>query len=157
MTLVWTKSTSPLSVLIRWVFKEPTSHFGIVFDNGIIFHSNLLGTHVEWYKTFTKKNSIVFKKEFNMCLNEEEKIFQSLLNTYDDKTYDFKAFLYFSYRALLFKLFNIAIPLKNKWNNKDNFLCTELAGVLPDNLLNNSIKNIDLSIITPYQLYLKME
>lgn len=157
MTLIWTSSKLPLSKLIQWAFNEPTSHFGIVFDNGIIFHSNLAGTHVEWFKTFTKKCEIVFSKYYDLSLEEEEQIFQNILTTYDDRSYDFIGFLYFGWRALLLKLFKKPLPEKNKWNSGKSYLCTELAGTLPDNIVSNSVKKRDLSIITPYKLYLEID
>lgn len=156
MTLIWTKNKLPLSKVICWAFNEPTSHFGIVFDNGIVFHSNLSGTHVEWFKTFTKKSEIVYSKEYDLSLLEEEAIFQQILTTYDDRPYDISGFLYFSWRALLLKFLNKPLPSSNKWNNKNSYLCTELAGVLPENIVSKSIKEKDLSILTPYKLYLEI-
>lgn len=156
MKLIWTRSTLPLSVLIRKGLGEPVSHFGIVFDNGIVFHSNLLGTHIEWYGAFSKHCEIVFQKEYNLTLDDEEAIFQSILNTYDDKGYDYGAFFYFCWRALLYRTLGKPFPARNEWNSGNKFLCTELAGTLPDAMVSAKIKAQDLSIISPYRLYQEM-
>lgn len=156
MKLIWTKSTLPLSLLIRYGLNEPVSHFGIVFDNGIVFHSNLLGTHIEWYHTFTKHCTVVYEREYAMTLDGEEEIFQKILNTYDDMGYDFGAFGYFCYRALLYRTLGKPFPAKNDWQSSDKFLCTELATVLPDSVVSAKIKSQDLSIISPYRLYMEI-
>lgn len=157
MKLIWTKSGLPLSKLIRWGLNEPVSHFGIVFDNGIVFHSNLLGTHIEWYGTFVKHCTIVYQLDFPMSLVEEEAVYQKILNTYDDRGYDFGGFAFFIWRGLLYRTFSTPFPAKNEWQSASKFLCTELATVLPDNIVPVSIKTQDLSIVSPYHLYMEMK
>lgn len=154
MTLIWTKSALPLSKLIRWTMNEPVSHFGIVFDNGIVFHSNLLGTHIEWYGSFVKNCDIVHSIEIPLSLEAEEAVYKNLLNTYDDKPYDFGALFYFGYRALLKKFFGVPLPQRNEWAKADNFLCTEIAGVLPESVMPKLPR--DLAITSPYTLYLRI-
>lgn len=156
MTLIWTKSKQPLSIAIRGMLQEPVSHFGIVFDNGIVFHSNLLGSHIEWYGTFTKKCEIVYSLQFTLNLEEEEAVYQNILNTYDDKPYDYAAFLYFAYRALLKRTIGKPLPTTNELQDGDRLLCTELAKCVPDYIVPASIKDRDLSIVSPYQLYLQI-
>lgn len=156
MTLIWTKSKQPLSVAIRGILQEPVSHFGIVFDNGIVFHSNLLGSHVEWYGTFKKKCDIVYSLEFNLKLEQEEQVYQDILNTYDDKPYDFGALFYFAFRAIISRITGKGLPKTNEFQSADKFLCTELAGCLPDYIVSKDIKSQDLSIVTPYGLYLQI-
>lgn len=157
MKLIWTKSSLPLSVAIRGLMQEPVSHFGIVFDNGIVFHSNLLGTHIEWYGSFIKHCEVVYQLDYPMSLEDEEAVYRKILNTYDEIGYDFGALLYFAYRAITHRLFNIPLPSKNEWASGSKFLCTELAGILPDNIVSASLKAEDLSIVSPYQLYLQIK
>ena len=156
MKLIWTKNNQPLSIAIRSTLKEPVSHFGIVFDNGIVFHSNLLGTHIEWYGSFIKKCDTVYSIDYTMSLEEEEAVYLNILNTYDGVGYDYGALFYFAYRGLLYKIANIEFPKTNKFQSSSKLLCTELAGCLPDNIVSANIKNEDLSIISPYKLYLKI-
>lgn len=157
MKLIWTKSNKILSVAIRWALREPVSHFGIVFDNGIIFHSNLAGTHVQWYRSFQKSCDIVYEHQYDLKLKEEELVFQNILNRYDDLGYDFKAFFYFCWRGLLYRILGKPLPTKNEWNSSDRFLCTELASTLPDDVVPRAIKDQDLSIVSPYRLYLELK
>ncbi len=157
MKLIFTKSGLPLSVAIRGLLNEPVSHFGIVFDNGVVFHSNLLGTHIEWYGSFVKHCEIVYQLDYEMSLEQEETIYRNILNTYDDKPYDFGALFYFAYSAVCHRLFGTALALKNKWAKSDSYLCTELAATLPDSIIATTVKTEDLSIISPYQLYLQIK
>lgn len=156
MRLIWTKSKLPLSVAIRTVLQEPVSHFGIVFDNGIVFHSNLLGSHIEWFGTFSKHCEIVYSLEFTLNLEDEEKIYRAILDTYDDKPYDYGALFYFAYRAILLRTIGKPLPTTNELQSADKFLCTELATCLPDNIIPAAIKAEDLGIVSPYQLYLQI-
>jgi hypothetical protein len=152
MKLIWTKSTSPLSVLIRWALNEPVSHFAIVFDNKLVFHSNLLGLHVGWFNTFKKQCTVVYEKDYPMALEKEEAIYQEILDREDGKSYDYGAFAYFAWRALLKKLFRIPLPKENSWDSIDQDICTESAKylqyVIPEEI------PADLAMLSPYQLAL---
>lgn len=150
MRLIWTKNTSILSKSIRWLFNEPVSHFAIVFDNSLVFHSNLLGVHLAWFNYFKNKNDIIYSKEIILDIENEEKFYRKIVDKYYGKNYDFKAFFYFAYRGLLKKFFNIPVPDKNTFQDNDEFLCTGLASLFFDT-------SIDYEIITPYQLYLLLK
>lgn len=153
MKLIWTRSSLPLSVLIRTGLRTPVSHFGIVFDNGIVFHSNLLGTHIEWYGTFVKHCEVVFEIEYAMTLEQEEAVYRSILNTYDDHGYDFGAFAYFAWRAILYRTLGLPFPPRNAWESGDKFLCTELARTLPDYIIPLEVKSQDFGIMSPFRLF----
>jgi hypothetical protein len=152
--LIWTKSSSPLSILIRWALNEPCSHVAIVFDNKIVFHSNLLGLHIEWFNTFKKKIDIVLEKDFPMPLAEEEALYQSIINKEDGKSYDFKAFFYFTWRALLRKFFKVPLPEKNEWDNPACDICIESIRYLQGYLSTELPSDQRMSIMTPYELAL---
>lgn len=150
MKLIFTRSTAPLSKLIRWAFNEPVSHFAVVFDNKFVIHSNLYGVNLAWLNDFTKKSTIVYSIDMPLSLEKEEEVYRSLLDNFCGEHYDYKAFLYFAYRALLFKLFKTPLPRTNPFNTR-GFLCTEMYGVLPKWLVPQPIT--DLSITTPFILY----
>jgi hypothetical protein len=154
MKLIWTKSASPLSVLIRWALNEPCSHVAIVFDNKLVFHSNLLGLHIEWFNTFKKKVDIVFEKEYSMSLEQEEAIYQKIIDKEDGKYYDFRAFAYFAWRALLRKFFKIPLPSENKWQSVSADMCVEAIRYLDGIILVDLPEDKALAMITPYQLSL---
>jgi hypothetical protein len=154
MKLVWTSGGSAFSRLIQWGLDEPVSHFAIVFDDRILFQSNLLGTGVAWYPTFLKKHRVVFEINIEMPLLAEEAVYQSIITKYDDRGYDYGAFGYFMWRAFLKKFFGRPIPSHNPWQSPNAYLCIELVGALPVGLVPNLHKVEDLGMTSPYQLYL---
>lgn len=153
MRLIWTKSDLILSKFIRWGLNTDCSHFAIVFDSpagGLMFESNLLGTHPKFYRSALKHMEVVHEIELDIPLDVEDKIWDSVIDKYDDKSYDYGAFFYFCWRALLKKLFKIPFPSKNKWAKNDSYLCDELYQVME-----NYVKDlkIDLAITPPHDLY----
>lgn len=150
--LVWTKSNLPLSWAIRWCLDEPVSHFAIVFDDKIVFHSNLLGTHVKWLATFKKSAKIVFQLEYEMNLDQQEALYQECIKR-DGAPYDFVAFFKLAYYGLRRKWFGIPLPLMPDdlaWA----YLCTDLAIALPADIVGN-FKG--LQTLTPMDLFKRIE
>lgn len=150
MKLIWTKGSSILSKAIIWGLDEPVSHFAVVFDDKIVFHSNLLGTHLNWLDTFKKHSEIVYTIEYKMTLEQEEAVYQNMIK-YDERPYDFPSFFYFGYCILKKKFFNTPIPRLNKYNKPTEFLCYELAEGLNGIAFHHQIEGL---LISPYQLYL---
>lgn len=158
MKLVWTKSNLILSVLIRWGLNTDCSHFAIVFespDGGLMFESNLLGTHPKFFKTAQKHMTVVHEIDMPVSVEVEDHVWDIVVDDYDDRDYNFKAFFYFCWRAFLNKVFKIPFPAQTKWSNPNNELCIQIfkalidAGVLPD-------LGLDLAIASPHELYLKI-
>ena len=154
MRLLWVKGSAPLSKLIMWGLNEPVSHFAIEFDNKIIFHSDLTGVNIQWSKTFFKTREVIFEMDYSPGLEQEEEIYQSVLNTYDGSHYDYGGFLYFCWRASLKKIANCPLPDSNPWGSKRAFLCDEVVQLLPDDICPPAVKAMDLSIKSPYQVWL---
>ncbi len=154
MKLLWVKSKLPLSKLIMWGLDEPCSHFAIMFDNKIVFHSDITGLHIEWAKTFLKGREVVLEMDYSPGLEKEEEIYQGVLNTYDGSWYDYGGFVYFVWRAFLKKFFKMPLPDKNPWASKKAYLCDEVVQLLPDDICPPAIKAMDLSIKSPYQVWL---
>lgn len=150
MLLIWTKSSMPLSKAIRWLAGEPVSHFGVVFDKSLVFHSNLYGAHLEWFDTFKKHCEIVYSMDIKgMTLEQEEAVYRSIVSRFDGYKYDFRAFFYFGWRLLMRKIFRKPLPAKNRWDNEKHLLCTEIASGFPEPFLYKA----DSSITTPYALF----
>lgn len=155
MKLLWVKGTAPLSKLIMWGLNEPVSHFAVVFDDKIVFHSDLLGVRLAWFPSFMKTHEIVEEMDFpSLKLDLEEEVYQSIITNFDGKSYDYGAFLYFCWRGVLWKLFDKPLPSKNAWGSEDAFLCDELAKVLPDWVVPPEIKAMDIGMISPYKLFI---
>lgn len=152
MKLIFTRSRAPLSVLIRWGLKEPVSHFAIVFDDKVVFHSNLLGTHINWFNSFKKSCEVVYTLDRNLSLEAEEQVYQSIIDKNIDKSYDFKAFAYFVWRVILWRLLGKPLPEKNTWAKNGQFLCTGLAAELPPEYFPELDGVQDTEMISPYQI-----
>jgi len=150
LKLIFTKGTSPLSWLIRHGLKEPVSHFAIVFDDKFVIHSNLYGVGLKWFSTFTKHAEVVYEIEYKVMNQVEENIYSDIMNNCDASPYDWTAFIYFLYRALLFRVLGKPIPKTNPWGRNNAFLCTELASQLPTYICP---RGDDLAITSPYSLY----
>ena len=157
MKLIWTKSNRPLSVLIRWILNTDCSHFAIVFNSpagGLMFQSNLLGTHPKFYKTAQKSMAVVHEINLDISVDQENKIWDIIVDKYDGKSYDFGAFLYFGWRALLRKIFKKPLPTNNPWAKEENYLCDEIYEALEDIAPKVSL---DLSITPPCNLYKELK
>lgn len=150
-TLLFTKSHLPLSKIIRWGLNIPCSHFAICFDNKIVFHSNLLGAHLQWARKFADACTIVYKIEMDYTKSEEDEIYNKIITKFDARGYDFGAFIYFVGSAILHKFFGQPMPRHNLFNVDDAFLCTELATCLP--IRSFKTLDADFSMMDPYQLY----
>lgn len=153
MKLIWVKGSAPLSKLIMWGLNEPVSHFALVFDEKIVFHSNLMGVKVDWYNSFLKSHQVVFEMNYNPGLKAEEAIYQEVINDNDGKGYDYGAFLYFTWRAFLKKFLLKPIPETNPWGSPDRYLCDEVIQMLPNSICPSEIKRMDLSMKSPYQVW----
>lgn len=157
MKLLWVKGNLPLSHLIMWGLSEPVSHFAIALDDKIVFHSDMLGLHIAWKKSFDKTHTTVFEHEIDLPLIEEEAIYRTILDQYDGASYDFGAFAYFAWRAFLKKCFKKEMPQKNPWGSKNHFLCDEIIQLLPIELIGQELKEADLAMKSPYQTWLMFQ
>jgi hypothetical protein len=160
MKLLWTKSHKPLSVLICKGLQDPCSHFVIAFD-GLreIFQSNLLGTGLEYEGTFLAHVEVIHQIDIPLPKDDKSDVRQSILSQYDGKSYDYKAFLYFMYRAVLNRFFKVPYPETNKWQAPDTFLCVGLAKALDTDgspeWLRMAVRNIkDAEMLSPEDLFL---
>lgn len=158
MKLIWTKSDLILSKFIRFGLKTDCSHFALVFNSpagGLMFESNLLGTHPKFFKTALKHMTIVHEIDVLLPVEIENQIWDIVVDRYDDEPYNFKGFLYFCWRGFLKRFLGIPFPMKGLYDRSNGDLCVEVykaltdAGVMPD-------LNIDLSITSPHDLFLKL-
>lgn len=157
MKLLWVKGSLPLSKLIMWGLDEPVSHFAIALDGKIVFHSDLSGFHIAWKNTFDRTHETIFEHELKLPLEQEEAIYQGILDQYDGASYDFGAFIYFGWRALLRKAFKKEMPQKNPWGNKNHFLCDEIIQLLPVEFIGQELKEADLAMRSPYQTWIMLQ
>lgn len=159
MKLVWTKSKLPLSVIIRLVTGEDCSHFAFVFESaakGLEFESNLLGTHPKFWANSQKSLTVVHEKDVSLSVELEDKLWDNVVQKYDDCPYDYLGFFYLGWRILLKRLFKIPMPLKNAWSQKGTYYCDEIYQAFscipgfPLILADGGMK-------TPHDLWLKLK
>jgi hypothetical protein len=125
----------------------------MVFESpagGIMFESNLLGTHPKFYRTAQKHMTVVHEIDLPISVGQEDAIWDKVVDQYDDRGYDYGAFMYFCWRSFLRKLFRIPLPMTNPWSKGDHYLCDELYRAVES--VARSV-DVDLSITPPHQLY----
>lgn len=161
MILLWVTSNKPGARLIRWGSSSDCSHFAIAFDEtpngyGIVFHSELLGgVHLDWWKAFKEEHTIVHALRVNKVLTveEEEVIYQSIVSRFFGQSYDWSAFMYWSWCILKYKIFGTPIPSINMLNSPGEELCTEIAKGIADIEWLKIPKITDYSMILPHTMY----
>lgn len=149
VSLIWAKSSKPLSVIIRKLSNADCSHFAICFDRRVVFHSDLQGVHICWLETFQASHEVVHQIEMPpLSLISEEEIYQKAI-AITGRLYNFPGLLYFGYRLLLKRLFNLPIPNTNALGSASADMCMEVSSVL------DPVIPIDpkLSMTTPHELY----
>lgn len=159
MRLVWTKSKTPFSLLIRLVTGDDCSHFSFVFEsaaNGLMFESNLFGTHPLFYRTSLKTHTVMHEIIVPLTLDDENKIWDLIVDKYDDRPYDYFGVMYLGWRKLLLRMFKRPLPKHNKWAKPDAYFCNELYGILSciPGMPNTDVGN---GMETPHDLWKKLE
>ena len=149
ITLLFTKSPKWGSRLIRWALNEPVSHVAVFIGGGVdlVVHSKFYGgVDIDTIKTFQKHNQILYQID----LPFSQKTYDELLSL-EEKPYDYSAFLWLGWRAILRKLFGVKVPAIDPLNAKGCFICTEVANVVLYYLGCDVVPNA-----TPMEIYKKM-
>lgn len=159
MKLVFTKSDKLLSVVIRKVTGQCCSHFLFVFDNGLAFEANLLGTRPVFWKTDMPNYTIMHQVTIPVHADIEKIVWDEVINKYSDKKYDYPGFFYVGlwliYQAFMRKVFKhqIKMPERNKWSRPGSYFCDELYDAIGD-LGVDDLPNLKVSgsMKTPHDL-----
>lgn len=150
MKLLFTKNNTIFSKLIRYGLKEPVSHVVLQFNNGTIIHSDSFGVSIQWSNDYLKKNKVLFSIDYKVNVSDEE-IIEHIMNNVASRSYDFAAVMYFTWSVLLYKISG-KWKTHNEWNDKNNYMCTEMVQLLPGKI-QDVLEGYDLSITSPYKLY----
>jgi hypothetical protein len=146
MNILFTRSNTWMSKIIREVTGEPVSHCAIRAE-GFVIHVNLLGLQIEKTEDFYKTNQLIYHVELgDGRIGSRHAGLTFLLEKISGKgrmAYDIGALLYLGARYIL-----PFLPKKNLWQCTGMYLCTELITEILDNK--------EDSMITPYKLYLKL-
>jgi len=157
--LVWTKSNKILSIFIRTICNEDCSHFSFVFEsaaNGLMFESNLIGTHPAFYKSSLKSHTIVHELNIPLTIEEEDKIWDIVTQKYDGKPYDFLGAIYLGWYKFLNSFFGVKIPDENKWSQPDQYFCNEVYDVL-NNIPNFKKIDVKNGMHSPHDVWMELK
>jgi hypothetical protein len=152
MKVLLVESSKIGSRLIKWGLNSKGSHIALCFFDKLVVHSSVFGVELQWFNTFKKHYKIVKEKEIVMIAGKEHVLLDSLMDEDDDDSYDYPAFFYFVWRGLLLKLFKIPLPSKNKFDQANSNLCTELILRIPKDALKEDkrgIKQEEIAILSP--------
>lgn len=141
-----TRSSMPLSILIRKVFRTESSHIAVSFDDKEVYHSNLMGVHLLSWAHFMRNAEVVESIRFVNSLPLEDEVWQAM-TVREGSRYDFLAFIYFAWRGLLSFFFGRPMPSRNPWGQRESFLCTEILSQLPHWI--SPSDGVDLGITLP--------
>lgn len=159
MKFLFVKSPKLGSKVIQWGLGQDVSHVVIAF-NGTheeYFHSYGFGLYSMKRKEFEKfQYTVVHEIEFELE-PDKERLVQMLYYRYVKDMnikYDYPAMIYFVWRAILKKFFNIPFPAINELGAQSFNLCTEAIYVAADAYgcvtgVNILPATIDLAMITP--------
>lgn len=153
MRIVATTSNLIGARFIRWLIGEKASHLILVFNELQVIHSSLFGVQLNFYETYKKHVVEVDSVELPMRLSQEDEVWKEVLRLHDDDGYDYKGLLYGFWRALLLKFFKIPPPTKNKWDNPNLVICTEMYNIVRKLAPELKLPDLgDVSLKTPLQI-----
>lgn len=156
LKILFTTNEKPLSKALRYLFNEPVSHVGILFQSlDLVVDSSTTGVKITRKKTFVKKNTPILEIQLDDYRFDELVIFNELLDKIECKGYDFGAYFWFALEGLKHKLFRKNLSLGNPSQNDEQVLCTEIFYPIFPYLLTKNINlyKYDLAALTPFMLY----
>jgi len=159
MRILFLKSSSPISKLIMWATREDCSHMAFLFESGLkglMFESNLLGTHPCFYQTEIKNHTVVHDITMMMGETLEDSVWDIIINQYDGKGYNYLGAIYLGWRKWLKTRFNIALPKQNKWSQPGAFFCDQVYDVL-NKIPGMKQINVMNGMDTPHDVYLNLK
>lgn len=158
--LLFTTSDYKFSRLARWALESDCSHFAILMDRKIVFHSNFTGVHIEPLQSFLKMNQIIHRLQFNTLptLPQEDELWLRLIDMNYGKPYDIGAMLFLGLNLIGNKLMNLPLSKNNLWQTKEGFICTELLESLSGLKLGSAtFPDIgQVEMLTPHDLFLEL-
>lgn len=156
MKIIFVRNDLELSSwLIRWGSHpdfgkaDSISHCGILFSNGLFFHSTLSsGVHFTLYESYIRKPGLeivaVLEPKMDLSELEEKQISDDLSDVYLGRNYDVFAFVYLIKTFFMKKVFKKELPLDNELNSKNLLLCNEVVQALKANFA----KTLNINILS---------
>lgn len=136
--ILFTRNDKCGSRLIRKVTGEDVSHVALRIG-AFVIHSKLVngGVTIDLYSQFNRDNEIPYRLPWVLSSRNLDR------KNYAGRYYDVGAILYLGLRRLLPWL-----PKVNLWQSTGMYMCTEFV--------TDVIDGSEDSMITPYQLYIKL-
>jgi hypothetical protein len=159
MKIIFTTNNKFWSKVFRYLTKTPVTHVAFVFnfqDTFLTIDCSTDGGRLMTFEKFSSINFPVFEINLDCSLDLEVDLFKSAVFLVGKK-YDMPAYIYGIWRGLLFTLFGIKAPFKNKLSKPNLYCCTEIFLPIDDILkreFNITFSKMDLAIKTPYEIYL---
>lgn len=133
MRFIFTKSKLPFSGFERWILDEDCSHMQVVFDcrsTGIVFDIYFSGSRIRFLKDVLAGCEIVHSIELNLTVEQEDAVFDLMVEKFDGQSYAFKAAIYLGYRKVMNRLFGWQIPPVNPYLGKNEMFCDMVYGIV---------------------------
>ena len=126
-------------------------------EGGLMFESNLLGTHPKFFKNASKHMSIVHMVSIPLKFENEKAVKAFMVNEVDDKPYDILGAIYLGWWKLLRRIFKCALPKRNKWARKDAFFCDEIIVMLNAAGAGFKFDTLGVGMMSPYDVWKQLE
>jgi hypothetical protein len=97
---------------------------------GVMFESNLLGTHPKFFENAKKHFTIVHEINLNLTIEQEDAVWDRVVDGFDGRPYDFAGALYLGVSRFLMRIFGMKPPKYNKFANPNMFFCEEVYDAL---------------------------
>jgi hypothetical protein len=158
MIIYFTTNEKFYSKLLRWLFKEPVSHVGIcLYPTGaipIVVDCTKPYGKLYGFNPWKKKHEPIYAVQIPLAPSDELDCFEKVAMRSVGRLYDFEAYFYGFYWAILWRFFGFTLPKQNKLSNHDKDLCTEIFNPIKVTLQNYGIDlfGIDLASVTPHML-----
>lgn len=123
--IAFTHSDLPASKGIRFFLGESSHVVVMPSCLNLVAHSNFFGVHTLFRKDFLECSTVDKHLVLPLPRDKEFKFMQIFFARLRKMPYDWGAFFYFTWRALLNKFFGRPYPEKNKWQSR-GLLCTEI-------------------------------
>lgn len=153
---MWTKSNTSFSKFIRFLTGEDCSHFSFAFMNdGIVFESNLLGTHPTFLQTTLKTHTVMHELDLEISESVYNSVWDKVINMFDGRNYDYLGAMYLGIYKLKRKIFGSPIPNSNKWQSDNKFFCDEVYDALNE-IPQLPVVNVSGSMMSPHDVWLRV-
>ena len=137
MVVLFTRSSLPVSWLIRKITGEDCSHVAILQD-GHVIHCDFTGVHLVTLEEFTKHSQIVHEAKLDQSID-----MKAVYEKHRHAWYDFGALSYLGLRYLF-----PFLPKANLWQTTGMYICSEFVTEV--------VTGHEDSMITPYGLYCEL-